>query len=308
MTNDYNSILAARISALRKEKGMTQDALAEKLGVTFQAVSKWENALSCPDITLLPLLADVFGISIDSLFGRETTAEFDFEWEDDDVIRAVAFRGTRLISNSDVFPGKERVVLHIDGDVGAVHSCYSVSCENVEGDVTVKSEGELAILSCENIEGNLTVVCGRVTCDNVEGDVHVSGKEPKCALACSDVEGDVLVVCASMSADNVEGDVHVSGNEGDAASLSCDDIEGDVTVVSASVACDHIGGDVCVSGEARSTKDVGVFVDCIRGDVVLKGGQIVADRIEGDVVMNAELPTALNVRSIEGSVERKNGE
>ena len=54
----------------RKELGLTQEALAQKLGVTNQAVSKWESGQSCPDIALLPALADLFGITIDALFGR----------------------------------------------------------------------------------------------------------------------------------------------------------------------------------------------------------------------------------------------
>lgn len=61
--------LGKRISAHRKRLGLTQDALAEKLGVTAQAVSKWENDQSCPDITMLPKLAEVFDITTDSLLG-----------------------------------------------------------------------------------------------------------------------------------------------------------------------------------------------------------------------------------------------
>lgn len=65
--------LGKRISANRKRLGLTQDQLAEKLGVTAQAVSKWENDQSCPDISTLPLLADIFGISVDDLLGRGNT-------------------------------------------------------------------------------------------------------------------------------------------------------------------------------------------------------------------------------------------
>ena len=64
--------LGKRIAAYRKQKGLTQDQLAEKLGLTAQAVSKWENDLSCPDITVLPKLADIFDVTTDKLLGRET--------------------------------------------------------------------------------------------------------------------------------------------------------------------------------------------------------------------------------------------
>ncbi len=61
--------LGRRISKLRKEKGWTQEQLAEMLNVSPQAVSKWENGNSCPDITLLPVIAKLFGVTVDELFG-----------------------------------------------------------------------------------------------------------------------------------------------------------------------------------------------------------------------------------------------
>lgn len=59
--------LGTRIADKQRKIGLTQDQLAEKVGVSPQAVSKWENNFSCPDIGLLPSLADLFGISIDEL-------------------------------------------------------------------------------------------------------------------------------------------------------------------------------------------------------------------------------------------------
>ena len=62
--------LGKRIAENRKHLRLTQDQLAEKLGITAQAVSKWENDLSCPDISILPKLADIFEITTDELLGR----------------------------------------------------------------------------------------------------------------------------------------------------------------------------------------------------------------------------------------------
>lgn len=62
--------LGKRIVHHRKCLGLTQDQLAEKLGVTAQAVSKWENDQSCPDIAMLPKLAEIFGITTDVLLGN----------------------------------------------------------------------------------------------------------------------------------------------------------------------------------------------------------------------------------------------
>ena len=63
--------LGKRIVSNRKRVGLTQDKLAEALGITAQAVSKWENDQSCPDISMLPALASIFGISVDALLGLE---------------------------------------------------------------------------------------------------------------------------------------------------------------------------------------------------------------------------------------------
>ena len=60
-----------RFARLRKARGLTQEALAEKVGVSGQAVSKWENDISFPDITILPQLSDILGVSLDKLLGKE---------------------------------------------------------------------------------------------------------------------------------------------------------------------------------------------------------------------------------------------
>lgn len=63
--------LGKRIMQNRKRLGLTQEQLAEKLEVSAQAVSKWENDQTCPDINMLPRLAEIFGITTDALLGRE---------------------------------------------------------------------------------------------------------------------------------------------------------------------------------------------------------------------------------------------
>lgn len=62
-------ILARNIARYRKEKGLTQEELGRILGLTFQAISKWENAQTMPDLSLLPHLSQVLEISIDKLLG-----------------------------------------------------------------------------------------------------------------------------------------------------------------------------------------------------------------------------------------------
>ncbi len=66
-----NSTLGKRIAILRRAKELKQDELAEKLGVSPQAVSKWENDQTCPDISLLPLLSKILGVSVDELLSGQ---------------------------------------------------------------------------------------------------------------------------------------------------------------------------------------------------------------------------------------------
>ena len=63
-----------RFSRLRKAKGMTQEVIAEKMNISPQAVSKWENDLSAPDVSLLLPLAELLGVTTDTLLGKEDPA------------------------------------------------------------------------------------------------------------------------------------------------------------------------------------------------------------------------------------------
>ncbi len=63
--------LGSNIADLRQKSGMTQNQLATLLGVSPQAISKWENSASYPDVMLMPTIADAFGITIDELYGRD---------------------------------------------------------------------------------------------------------------------------------------------------------------------------------------------------------------------------------------------
>ena len=68
-----NETIGNRICKYRKAKSMTQEGLAEKLGVSSQAVSKWETDASCPDISLLPRLCQVLGCTTDELLTGKTS-------------------------------------------------------------------------------------------------------------------------------------------------------------------------------------------------------------------------------------------
>ena len=63
--------LSSNISKYRKEKGMTQEMLANVLGVTFASVSKWERDVATPDISLILQMASLFGVSLDTFIGYD---------------------------------------------------------------------------------------------------------------------------------------------------------------------------------------------------------------------------------------------
>ena len=96
--------IGENIKALRKARGFTQEQLADMLGLSFQAVSKWETNVNTPDISLLPAIAKVLGTSIDQLFSKSNPEL----WEgaelikDDDVIRIVQFQGHRVLKTTPV--------------------------------------------------------------------------------------------------------------------------------------------------------------------------------------------------------------
>lgn len=103
-------IFASKLKELRKRQGMSQEQLAEAVGLSVQAVSKWECALSWPDITLLPVISQLFGVSIDHLLsnhiaenthGPAFTAE-TFPFADDGVLRIVQYKGRKLCSKRNI--------------------------------------------------------------------------------------------------------------------------------------------------------------------------------------------------------------
>ena len=179
------NLLAGRIAQLRKEAGMTQEQLGNALGLTYQSVSKWENGLSCPDVQLLPQLADLFHVTLDDLFGREApqperTAEQEememeriLPWPDDDTLYAVVYHGHQLLTEEPaVLKGhREELRFVYDGPAVNVSSWFDVVCESgpVEGNVTAGGD-----VACGEVTGDVRSG-GDVACGSVGGSVRAGG-------------------------------------------------------------------------------------------------------------------------------------
>ena len=232
--------IGENIARLRKEKGWTQAELGEKLGVSNQAVSKWESGMTMPDIMLLPTLADMFGIYIDELFSREVKTQVTYSlcaelpWGDDGVIRGVVYDGRKLLKHESIL---DKFTFEITGEAKKVQSECNIEVNgNVSGgcragmSITVSGSvsggcqcGEKIIIGgnlsggCNTGEditvgGSLSGGCntgGDITCGgNLSGDVNSGGNVT--------VKGDVEAV-------KIKGDVTCN-------SLKCDIVQGGVTI------------------------------------------------------------------------------
>ena len=225
--------LGNTIAQHRKRLNITQDALAQKLGVTNQAVSKWESDQCCPDVMLLPRIADIFETTVDALFGRgaQPKNEADLSatkkrthiflgdsgkasctaptpgWPDDNILRVVVYVGQNMVCSGLAEKGYQ---FTYEGDVDGILSSISVSCGNVDGDVDAGRT-----VCCGSVSGNVDAGTS-VSCGNVAGDVDAGTQ-----VGCGQVGGNVSAG-ADVKCGDVIGDVDAGRN------VECTRAEGDV--------------------------------------------------------------------------------
>ena len=259
-----NEILGSSIMRLRKENDLTQEQLASGLGITYQAVSKWETGVSCPDIAMLPLLADVFGVSIDELFGRPAPARAEtpteesaaiavprqtkedtntapdgvaLPWPDDsNTLHVVLFAGHKLVGadeKGERFFSRKQVEFQYEGPALNICSDFAVSCGDVQGDVNAGGD-----VSCGAVCGGVSAQ-GDVQCDAVGGPVSAGGD-----VSCDDAAGSVSAG-GDVSCDQVGGNVSAGGD------VSCDDVMGSVRA-GGDVSCETVGRDAFAAGSLNA--------------------------------------------------------
>lgn len=223
------------IAQYRKKMNITQDTLAQQLGVTNQAVSKWESDQCCPDVMLLPKIADIFAISMDELFGREVQAKAkpsvsNLDWPDDNILRVAMYVGRKLVCG-----GPAQYDYHYNGTVDGVLTCGSISCGDVMGNVDAGRD-----VNCGNVMGHVDAGCN-VTCGDVEGNVDAG-----CNATCGNVEGSVDAGC-NATCGNVEGSVDAGTD------VKCGDVGGDVDA-GCIVECGNVAGDIDANGPVTIRK------------------------------------------------------
>ena len=146
--------LGERIAELRRERGMTQENLAQTVGVSAQAISKWETCATMPDITLLPVLAGVFEVSIDALFSVENQKkkpEFPYE-ETPAAVYDMILNTMWSLDNGDV--EKTRSALRDDPSVQSGFISYQASSVYAARDLALAwlpdKKQSLSLLENEN--------------------------------------------------------------------------------------------------------------------------------------------------------------
>ncbi len=255
------------IAENRKRLGMTQEALSQQLGVTNQAVSKWESEQSCPDIQLLPQIADIFGMSIDELFGRapkqlteveiveepkqeENAPRTELPWEDDGVLRVVLYVGHTLVGSIQHTLIEDsqykNISFEYEGPALNVESALSVTCSEVAGNVTAGGD-----VNCGEVGGSITA-SGDVNCDTVQGHVNAEGD-----VDCDEVAGNV----------SAGGDVdcgEVAGNVSAGGDVDCGEVSGSVNA-GGDVDCENIMGNVTAGGDVSSEDTQGKVFSGIFG-------------------------------------------
>ena len=269
-------VFSISLKRLRKNKQLSQEQLAQIMGVSVQAVSKWECSLSYPDIELLPLLAQTLGVSVDTLLcgkssGSESMvgqmADSLLNLPDDGCIRIVQFKGATPL-REDIYNPDVKIPLVIDcgsknTDIGPVNIEIWGSAKingDISGNVTAGAD-----INCGDIGGNALagadITCGDVGCDVAAG----------ADITCGDVGCDV-----AAGADITCGDVGCSASAG--ANITCGDIAGDVES-SGAISCQSIGGNV--AGDVNT--ELKISCDRIEGDASAKGEIVVTGDISGDV-------------------------
>ena len=197
-----NSI-GSNIRAFRLKNELTQEQLAEKLGVTFQAVSKWETNANTPDIALLPEIAKTLGVMIDDLFsdGNMELPLVPEQIKDDDVIRIVQMKGRRILCVSPMSGENPPIQIQFPQNCNEKTLYFKVEVYGhvlsegaINGDVTSHGAIECPIINAAgsvisdgNIRAHEINAAGRVICKQLQGCYELKCNSMECT-------GDIQVV------------------------------------------------------------------------------------------------------------------
>ena len=288
-----NLKLKDTICFYRKKQGLTQEDLAQRLGVTNQSVSKWESAQCCPDISLIPQLADIFEISIDELFGKEHRPYMTRMVTDD----AIFSEAVKIVNESGKISASllqrklnigykeavDLIDLIKDEVIDKEDSSSQFSWPDDDTYRVIVTKGK-KVMSVDDIDKTIDItfpkncnettrqyfkveVFGNISCDaSINGDVIGHGM-----IECNQINGDIKECGGYISSQG-----NINGSASSKAYISCaGSISGGV----------HCGNNVSCAGNINGAVNCGDNVTCgdnIIGDVNC-GGSIECKTIEGNV-------------------------
>lgn len=202
MSRAYIQQLAENICRYRKIANLSHESFAMLVGVSTETVRAWEDASRMPGIDQLPVVARVFGVSIDWLYGLRKNVhpnpQMDLPWDDDNNLRAVIYKGRRLIQRFDQsirefsftymgealnveswctincgVPGYSSGTMGIKGNATAG---FDINCANIAGNASAGRD-----INCKNIVNNATA--GRdISCSGVGGSFKAGRNLEKISL------------------------------------------------------------------------------------------------------------------------------
>lgn len=234
-------IICETIRELRKSRSISQETLSAALQVSIQAVSKWETAVSLPDIGMLPQIADYFEVSVDELlFGVKPTSvegAVDLEFPNDDKLRFVQLIGHRILSQDEFYELDDSPKIPLVIDQKNKNASLNVEIwgnADIEGNINGNVSTGSGSVDCVTVRGNAAIGSGTIKCANVGGDVALGDGNIKCV----DVGGNVTSKTGDIKCANVSG--NVTSKNGD---VKCAKVNGDVSAGDC-VTCTEISGDV----------------------------------------------------------------
>ncbi len=320
---------ALRLKEKRRQRGMSQEQLAAVCGVSVQAVSKWECAQSYPDIELLEIIADTFGVTIDALLreGAEASSEPDTDKAED--TKDTANADERLLSAvAEKFGVRrediESVDVHMSTGEGTLTDVFGG--EDIPG---IRDDGVLRVVQFlgkrplgksefadagERIPLALSDAAGHGEIKvEIWGDADIEIGENKKGMSVSlNVGGDVTVNGASVNGSvKAGGDVSCGGVGGSVSAggdVNCGGVGGSASAngdVNCGAVCGgaSAGGDVNC-GDVSGSLSAGGDVSCgnVDGDICA-GGDVNCGDVDGDISAGGDV----ECNDVEGSVEAGGG-
>lgn len=141
-----NLFIGENIKCMRRERDLTQEEMAAHLGISFQSISKWERGDGYPDITMLPALANYFGVSVDELLGMSEIAkneqynEINRIWDDNNQKGLHSENVTLMRQSLKVFPNNALLLVQLSTSLEKLDGTDEEKIRNLRESIAVQEQ------------------------------------------------------------------------------------------------------------------------------------------------------------------------